>query len=613
MKKTLPLFLVFLMSVSLMAQTPLQQQSERLSKITMQKSPALAEYKSFTGEINPFVSTIKAPDIVIGGSRYDLQSNSSMMKRIYAFPDGTIGGTWTMGTVDPNFPERGTGYNYHNGSSWGANPSTRIEPVRTGWPNYAPYGENGEIVCSHTGVAAGLIFSWRENKGTGDWNNFYLVGPVGHEDLLWPRMITTGEFNEIIHVIAVAPSVANGGTVYQGLDGALLYSRSFDGGQTWNPENAVLDGMSSEFVYGVGGDEYAWAAPVGETIAFVWGGFLTDGVVMKSDDNGDTWERMLYYEAPAPRFNNEFVLPQHGGIDSYQSAVIDDMGRVHVAFGRMLHAADGTGGPTNFYPYSNGLLYWNETMPTMDSAMVGFDIIDPSGVPAGYLLAEVVDNGVDTIIGVATYQASLTSMSQLAYDYNSNILYAFYSGLTLGFDNTEFNFRHIWFRFSEDYGQTWSAPADLTGDIFHIFSECVFSSVAPYIGDKAHLLYQSDNAPGINQRFEGHGVVDNTIVYLPVNAVVGINEKTDSNVTIQDVFPNPASDEVSALIQVNSPSLATLSLVNILGQEVYMQKINLGYAGTHHYKINVNNLESGMYILKVESGSKVNTSKLLVQ
>jgi hypothetical protein len=613
MKKALLFLFAIALSVSVMAQTPLKQQSQNLKHVSMTKTTPQAEYKTFMPEANPFVSNVKAPDIVIGSTRYDLQSNSSMMRRVHAYPDGTIAGTWTRGTAEPSFPERGTGINYYSAGAWGPNPTARIEPVRTGWPNYAPYGENGEIVCAHTGGTAGLIFSWRENKGTGVWNNFYLTGPVGHEDLLWPRMITTGEFNDIIHVIAVAPSTANGGSPYEGLDGALLYSRSFDGGQTWSPQNAVLEGMSSEFVYGVGGDEYAWAAPYGETIAFVWGGFLTDGVVMKSEDNGDTWERMLYYEAPLPRFNNEVPLTIHGGIDSYQAAVIDDQGRVHVAAGRMMHAADGSGGPTNYYPYSNGLLYWNETLPPMDSVIVTSNILDPSGMPSQYLLAEVVDNGVDSIVGVATYQASLTSMPQLAFDYESNILYAFYSGLTLGFDNTEFNYRHIWFRFSEDYGQTWSEPADLTGDIFHIFSECVFSSVASHISDKAHLIYQTDNSPGINQRFEGHGVVDNNIVYLPVNSVVGINEKPAASLNIEHVFPNPASNEASILVSVNSPSVVTLSLVNMLGQEVMSKQSALNYSGTHHLRFNVEQIESGIYFVKVSSGNKVSTSKIMVR
>jgi hypothetical protein len=600
---------------SLMAQSALQKQSERLSKITTVEQEVLREYPmTFEGETNPFVSTIKAPDVVIGGSRYDLQSNSSMATRIHVFPDGTIGATWTKGEADPNFADRGTGYNYYNGSAWGSAPTQRIEPVRTGWPSYQPYGENGEIVCSHTGGAEGLIFSYRENKGTGTWNNFYLVGPVGHEDLLWPRMVTSGEFNEVIHVIALTPPVANQGSIYEGLDGALLYSRSFDGGETWDPKNVVLDGIGADDFLGHRGDEYGWATPVGETLAFVTAGSITDGVVMKSEDNGDTWERLTFYESPDPMFDNSYVMPRHGGVDSYVNAVIDDLGRVHVAAGRCLRSGDGTGSGSSFYPYSNGVLYWNETMPAMDTVSVGADILNPSAVmDPMYLLAEVQDNAAgDSILGVVHYQSGLTTMAQLVFDHNSKIMYAFYSGITLGFNTEEVNFRHIWMRFSEDYGQTWSEYTDLTGDVFHIFSECVYPSAAAKVNDKVHLVYQSDNIPGINQRQEDHGVVDNTIVHLAVNTVVGINEAPANIVGVEQINPNPASTTANVIVNIDKPSVVEMSLVNMLGQVVYSNSMNLSYAGIHQLRIDVSSYDSGIYFVKVKAGNDVVAKKLMI-
>jgi len=144
----------------------------------------------------------------IGNTRYDLQTNSNTQNRIYAFEDGTVGATWTQGLDDPNFADRGTGYNYFDGSAWGDMPTERIEAVRNGWPSYANWGANGEITCSHTGGADGLILSRRENKGTGEWEYSYLQGPDGNPDLLWPRMVTGGENNDVIHVIAITPPTA---------------------------------------------------------------------------------------------------------------------------------------------------------------------------------------------------------------------------------------------------------------------------------------------------------------------------------------------------------------------------------------------------------------------
>jgi hypothetical protein len=614
MKKILFSALVITSGMGLFAQSALQKQSERLSKISTLKTEAIAEYpQTFEGE-SPLPSTLKAPDVVIGGTRFDLQSNSSMGTRIYAFPDGTMNAVWTKGETDAGtFPDRGTGYNYYNGSAWGPAPTARIEPRRVGWPSIQPYGENGEIVVTHTGGTDGLLFSHRPQKGTGTWSNFYLTGPVGHEDLLWPRMVTTGENHEIIHIIAIAPSVANGGTVYQGLDGALLYSRSFDGGVTWNPLNEILPGTTADDFYGFGGDEYSFADPVGETIAFAAGGFITDGVVVKSTDNGDTWDSYKYYIAPAPRFNNEFPIPQHGGIDAYQSVVIDDNGMTHVAVGRMCQSADGNeGSPTSFYGYTNGLLYWNETMAPMDSTSVGFDILDVSGVPSQYLLAEVQEHGEDTIIGLANYQASLTSMPQLAFDHTNKLLYAFYSGLSLGFATEDFNYRHIWYRFSDDYGQTWSPYTDLTSDVFHIFSECVFVSVAGGINDKVHAIYQSSSSPGINQRYEVHGIIDNTIVYLSVNASVGVNETPANILSLEQINPNPANTIANVILNVDKAVDVEVSLVNMLGQEVYTSSAQLNYAGAHNIKLDISSFETGIYFVKVKAGNSIVTKKLMI-
>ena len=609
MKRFFTLIILLIFAGSLMAQTPLQKQSKALRTKTMTAITAATHYSpSFETELNPYVANDKGPDIVIGTTRYDLPTNATMQRRIHAFEDGSIGATWTMGHNDPNFAERGTGYNFNDGTGWAPVPTDRIESVRTGWPDYQPYLENGEIICAHTGGTDGLIFSWRENKNEGEWNTFYLQGPAGFQDLLWPRMITSGDFNDVIHVIAVVDAE------YQGLDGALLYSRSFDGGQTWDPHNVILPGLAAGEIYGVGGDIYAWAAPRGETIAFCYGDFIADGIVLKSNDNGDTWETMKYYEAPVPAFNHQVPLPAHGGLDAHQAIVLDDQDRVHIAVGRMVLASDGPGATgTNYYPYSNGLLYWNETMPAMDSTALTDSILNVVNVNPMYLLAEVYDNGIDDIVDVARYQASLTSMPQLVFDESRKILYAFYSAITLGFDNDEFNYRHIWYRFSEDYGVTWSEQEDLTGDVFHLFSECVWPSAASRVTDKVHVLFHSDNIPGNAARFEEHPYNDNQIVYLPVNQIVGLSEQAPQLLSIDQIRPNPATSEVQIIVNVNKAVEGDVTLMNLMGQEIYSSNYLFGYAGPHNVRLDLTQVESGIYFVRIKAGTTSSVKKLIVQ
>ncbi|MDP3445056.1 MAG: T9SS type A sorting domain-containing protein, partial [Ignavibacteria bacterium] len=434
----------------------------------------------------------------------------------------------------------------------------------------------------------------------------YLAGPDGL-DLLYPRLVTSGEFNETIHIIATTRTT----TPYQGLAGAIVYSRSFDGGQTWDPQNLVLEGVDATRFPGFRADCYTMAQPVGETLAFVAGDGYGDVAVMKSIDNGDNWDRIEYYVSIDPFMDGFIEYPRHGALDSYHSIVIDDMGKVHVSSGRQLHRADGLGSRT-YYPYSNGLLYWNEDMEPLDTTKIGDNISDPSAVPSQYLLAELVDNGTDTIIGLSTYYSSITSMPQLVFDHEKKILYAIYTSITLGFATELTNFRHVWLRMSDDYGQTWSPPQDLTGDIFHLFSECVYPSASPTVNEKVHFIYQTDNAPGINSRTAEHTVTDNNMVYLTINTIVGINEKPATVVSIDQISPNPANDVANLIVNVDKAVVAEISILNMLGQEVYQSTNAFGYAGPHPFKLDVSNYESGIYFVRVKAGNSSSVKKLIV-
>jgi len=306
------------------------------------------------------------------------------------------------------------------------------------------------------------------------------------------------------------------------------------------------------------------------------------------------------------------ALPRFGGGDSYNSAVIDASGKVHVAFGRMLHASDGTG-TSSYYPYTDGLIYWNEDMPPLDSAMIGSDVFDLDNLEAnGYILARAQDHGDDTIVGIATYQASLTSMPQLVY--NDGFIYAQYSAVSLGFDNSEFNFRHIWGEVSEGDGK-WSAPTDYTGDVFHIFSECVFPSSSPVVTtDAIHTVYQTSNMPGIAERYTGHDPIDNNIVDLKITPLhVGVNNIQSTPFEVDQNSPNPAVTNTTIFVNTEKIGQIQLTINNVLGQVVYTDIDNGTSLGAHAFRINVADYESGLYFYTVSMGSVSITKKMLVE
>ncbi len=621
MKKTLLLLVLSTFTMSVIAQVS-QYKPKAWYKTVKQANKVISDVPgtSFLVDENPTASTNKAADVVIGETWYDNQTNSGMGNRLIAWEDGTLSAAWIRSMTPTAYADRGTGYNYFDGTSWGPYPTERIEDQRTGWPSIAPYGENGEIVVAH--LASGLYFSWRETKGTGDWNYFTLLGPAEVPDLLWPKMITTGENNDVIHVIASAGNAVE----YEGLTNALLYSRSTDGGLTWDPENVILEGMTSEFTSGWGGDDYTWAQPVGETIAFVAFDGIKDGIVMKSTDGGNNWERITFYASPDPFFDgNGGNLPQCGGGDGYNAIVLDDENMVHVAFGRQIHLDDTPDDDAwSYYPYSDGLVYWNETMPAMDTAMIQADILPVDWTTMnlyqnGNLAAWTQPNGDDTIVGVATYYASLTSMPQLVAfrdGAGNKIIQVFYSALSVGFDNSEYNYRHVWGRFTEGDGR-FSAYTDYTGDVFHIFSECVYPAVAQQSNDDYfHLIYQTDNMPGNSiQPSDGpmHDPILNNMVYLKLFPwPVGISENQMPDLKVSPNYPNPFNGITNIQVELDRASEVTLEIFTLTGQKISVVDYGRKNSGSHVLTINGDQFTKGVYFYSLNVEGQTYSGKMMV-
>jgi hypothetical protein len=387
----------------------------------------------------------------------------------------------------------------------------------------------------------------------------------------------------------------------------------------------VLDGMTSDDLAGVSADDYAWAVPRGDTIAFVVFGGVADGFVMKSFDNGDTWTKVTFYQSPDPFFDgNGGDLPRCGGGDGYNDVQIDKDGKVHVVFGRQIHMDDvADDGSWSYWPYSDGLVYWNEDMAPLDTAAITNDIIpaDWSTHPLyvnGQLAAYTHENEAgDTIVGVAPYYGSLTTMAKLALTPNEkgeDIVTVVYSGLALGYvqEDMQQNYRHIYKVTSELDGK-WSDPEDLTGDLLHLASECVYPSMMAKNGT-LHVVYETDNLPGNSLQPSGgnHAPVDNNIVYLPITPYpVGVNQVKEVAIEVGQNRPNPATTRT--LIDVKAPrGNVELSVSNMLGQEVYRTEKMSNGTGVE-FSVNVEDFNTGVYFYTVKFGENSVTKKMIVK
>ena len=563
---------------------------------------------------NPYVRSGRAiEEFEIGNTYYDLQSNTSApANRFYRYADGTMAAVWTRGINTGGYPDRGTGYNYFNGADWGPAPTTRIETQRTGWPTYAPQG-TGELVLAHHNTA-GLVVSRRDTRGSGPWSEYILAGPAAAVDISWPRMVSSGTDHSNIHMISMTYSA------YENLDLAMLYYRSIDGGQTWDKQHQILPGMTSDDYVGFSGDTYSWAESKGDTIAFIVCDNWTDMFIMKSPDNGETWDKIMVWEHPYPMWNMEptdtFYCP-----DGAAHLAFDRDGKLHVAFGvnRAMMVEGATG--SSWFPFVDGVGYWNEDMPAWtdgDLNALDPDVLFESGNLVGWM-QDLNNNGQIDFVGtdisnIGLYYVSPSSMPQITVD-EDNKVFVVYSGLTEGFDNGSQQYRHIWVRTSPDAGTTWGDFTDLTGDILHLLDECVFPTIANRTSDQIHLIYQADNEPGLAIRGDEDSPSENVYYQVSVDKsdIVGSGNKPVPSFELSQNYPNPFTGETMINLTLNQASTVSLEVNDLMGRMVYTLPATKLNAGSNMLKIVSNNLRPGVYTYSVIINGERITRKMMVE
>jgi hypothetical protein len=496
---------------------------------------------------------------IIGWTTYDLQSNGSVQNRIAVHNDGTISAAWTMSNeFNTTYSDRGTGYNYFDGSNWIVSapqppfPNPRLENSRVGWPSVIALGDGGERVITHSTQNSVLNQCSRSSIGTGTWSD----ATIGETYLIWNRSAAGGLNGNTIHTIALTEPTGGTwtGSLWQGLNGALLYFRSQDGGNSWDIDTMVIPGLDTSSFLGFSADNYAIAAQ-GETVVIAYFNDWGDSFIMKSIDNGDTWNKTIFLDFPVDKYavdegldiDADGTLDQVYSTDNAGALIIDDGGNAHVFYGIMSYADDDlSDGGSSWFPLTNGLAYWNESfgpdmtppvVHTGDTSLWYSDMMNDHWITqAPELNGDSAIGGIDEIGGYALYYRSQASMPSAGLAPNGD-LYLSFSGYTETVDNGTQVFRHIYVTKSEDGGITWKLPVDVTPhEDWNGMQECVFGSMSPVVDDKIRIVYQLDFEPGLAVAGDLDLVDNNAIVYLEIdtaglfdNTTVTINEVDEIN------------------------------------------------------------------------------------
>lgn len=76
------------------------------------------------------------------------------------------------------------------------------------------------------------------------------------------------------------------------------------------------------------------------------------------------------------------------------------------------------------------------------------------------------------------------------------------------------------------------------------------------------------------------------------------------------VYPVPAKDEINASFYVSVPSLVSVSLINLSGQEIYQEK-KTDFSGSYTSRIDLTGYASGLYFMLIKVGGNSYTKKFV--
>ncbi len=583
------------------------------------------------------------PETVIGSTVYDLQTNGTLSNRVVNV-NGKISATWTMsltGTTASVWPDRGTGYNYSgsDGVTWGAQPTVRVEPIRTGFQNVACAGFN-EIILAHTATAGnnGQILSIRPAQGSGSWTMDSIPNTTPSVDW-WPKFTAGGADGHSFHAIWQGTGVAQG---------PLYYSRSTDDGVNWSPKAEIPGYIWGTDVFAVSADCYSIDAK-GDTIAIVAGDFGQDVTLLKSVDNGQTWTKRIVDEFPIPLYdpatmntdtNGDGIADTLWSGTSDATVLIDNNNKVHVFYGRT-RAIEDPGAAGLSYFFTQDLCYWNEDYPDkMSNFLAGPPDVDGDGtisVPTGC-------NGDPAENPIGYYSTGLIafiSMPKASVDVN-NVIYLSYQAADEASDTSIYfqMFVHPYVIKTTDGGLTWTNPNDSAYDVLWATQPAdqasydgAFGNIARNADGYVHMTYQRDFAPGTTLsgsttnpcEYANNNEASNEIVYvgIPVNDIptgtwplippMGIQTISKSSFNISSNYPNPFHGKTSVDITLKKAADITVEVSDLMGQVLSVNKYSNYGTGLHTLTIDATKFAAGVYTYKVRVGNDVVTKKMIVQ
>ncbi|MFN5383431.1 MAG: T9SS type A sorting domain-containing protein, partial [Bacteroidota bacterium] len=572
----------------------------------------------------------------IGSTYYDLQTNFAMPHRIALHSFGPVSAAWTTANSDAaGFASRGSGYNYRDESGkWNPSDSSRVENVRTGWANIGVLSNGSVFTIGHDATNGGFYMAKSASATSRPSTTTSILQEPPYKPI-WARTANNGD---VIHLICSYTDSASPGEARaprrKGIFAPMVYSRSKDGGTTWDKQHVMLPDYDSTLTNNGGADQYTIDVK-GNTVAIVNADLLQGVIAWKSTDGGDNWQRIIVDTFKyAPWTGKTEMLDTPYTNDGTVDVIIDNNNKLHVFFGlgRVLDT-DTTDESYSFYPGTQGMMHWSEATDKtsliasgnqFDRDEDGFNGLEQATYAA--LSGGNVPSGLSTVARLGSTSALRQPAS--AMDANGNLYCLFSVPIEQDISDLGANFRDIGVVYSTDGGATWSLPQNVTQVLGR---EDDFASTCRVANGFLHMTWQQDEIAGTNLQnnsgaFGNHPVVLNLINYqaIPVTEILkgnigmlyGVNvEKpnTGAVMVVNQNYPNPFSNETNVMVYLTNPGDIKVEVRNAMGALVKTQTHSNLYKGNHELTISANGLSTGVYTYTLIAGGSSVSKTMMVK
>lgn len=147
-------------------------------------------------------------------------------------------------------------------------------------------------------------------------------------------------------------------------------------------------------------------------------------------------------------------------------------------------------------------------------------------------------------------------------------------------------------------------------------SYTLYEMTIPYIGknmpDTVNIAFASSNVAA--KKHGGIAYIGSTFIVddLLFTDYTGIEEQ-NSNISMLNIFPNPATNSLYLQCYKNDNEAIDFTINNTLGQVVFSKKMNIAANDNNPQKIQIGNLASGIYIYSVKNTFGTRTGKLVIE